>query len=128
MKKILLALTFTIALVNFSNAQSIDDKIIEVYGDLNGSFFKGNKSLYESFENLLSKRIKIEEMPYRNDEKFIKISSLQILNKYNSNLKHEKFESIEKFNPLKYNMEFFSNSMKVYRIDDTNFILIINPQ
>ena len=107
---------------------TIKEKITEVYGKIDGDFFQGNTELYANFYKLLNERTKIEVMEYKSDEKFPKVSSFEILNKYNASLKHEDFQSIESFNPLKYKLEFFSKNTKVYRIDNTNYILIIEPQ
>jgi hypothetical protein len=127
MKKVLLLFIF-ITQISLIKAQSIDDKISEVYGDVSGSFFRGNTELYAQFQNLLQNRIRVEQMPYENGEKFIKISSLTINNKYNNALAHAPFVNTESFNPLKYNMDFFAKTTKVYRIDNTNLIVVIDPQ
>lgn len=127
MKKIIILFAFILN-ISLLKAQTVDDKISEVYGDVNGAFFRGNVGLYSQFQNLLQNRIKIEQMPYENGEKFTKISSLTINNKYNNALAHAPFINTESFNPLKYNMDFFAKTTKIYRIDNTNLIVVIDPQ
>jgi hypothetical protein len=126
-KKVFLLFVFIIQFT-LLKAQSIDDKIAEVYGDVNGNFFRGNTELYSTFQGLLQNRVRIEEMPYETGEKFPKISTLPLMNKYNTSLSHTPFLNAQSFNPLKYNMEFFAKSTKVYRIDNTNLIIVIDPQ
>lgn len=106
----------------------VQNNIHEVYGELNDDFFKSNNELYTSFIKLLTDRIKIVEELYDQNEKYVKISSLTLSNKYNSSISHENFKSVSEFNPLRYQMDFFSKLTKVYRIDNTNLIIVIDPQ
>lgn len=108
--------------------KTIESKINEVYGELNGDFFKGNDNLHRFFTKLLTERIKIIEESYNDNEKYIKISSLTLTNKYNPLISHENFKSINEFNPLIYQMDFFAKTTKVYRIDNTDLIIVIDPQ
>ena len=61
-------------------------------------------------------------------EKYQKLSSIQLFNKYNESLKRDLEFNIETFNVLKYDLNFFSSHRKVYRIDNTDWLIIINPK
>ncbi len=120
---------FCIAASHSVKAQSVaHNNLHEIYGELNGEFFKGNSELYNTFIELLTKRINIVEELYVQNEKYEKISSLNLLNKYNTSISHESFKTVDEFNPLKYQMDFFAKTTKVYRIDNTNLIVVIDPQ
>lgn len=127
-KKLIYSLLFFFFAFTTVNAQNEDNKIAEVYGELNGSFFKENAELYKAFISLLKNRIHINEEMYSVNEKYEKISSKPLLNKYNKEIKHVPFNNKDDFNPLKYQLDFFSKQTKVYRIDDTNLIIVIDPQ
>ena len=135
-KNILYRNLLYLVLVSFSSLSSnalkaqntVDFKIHEVYGELNGDFFKGNNELYNAFVKLLKERVQITEELFNQNEKYVKISSLALLNKYNSLVVHNNFKSVSEFNPLKYQMDFFANTVKVYRIDNTDLIIVIDPQ
>jgi hypothetical protein len=51
------------------------------------------------------------------------------MNKINSGLHGADFEDfdLQSFNPLAYGFEFFSDKTQVMRIDNTNYIMIVNP-
>ncbi len=60
-------------------------------------------------------------------KKYPKITDEGMLNTYNKNLKHDGFNKTT-FNPLKYNLQFFDIAARAYRIDNTEYLLIIQPQ
>ena len=64
----------------------------------------------------------------QDDEKFVKISTLDLFNNFNSDLKRDLKFSIETFNPLKYAMPFFNLRTSVYRLDGTDWLIKINAQ
>lgn len=130
MKRIFLSLLF-IAICLFAKAQqSIDPRIQEVYGDKTQEMVGNSPVLLNFLNDLLTKRIKIEEMPAGNEEKkFPMLSQIELLNKYNPSMVRDAEFNPQTFNPLKYNLEFGSNSNTlVYRVDNTNYIIVIHPQ
>jgi len=112
----------------FVMAQSTDNKIADVFGPLSGSFFNQDNERYQLYVHLLEKRIRyVEEAPIAG-EKYPKLSSVSLLNKYNPDLQRDVDFNQEQFNPLKYNLDFFSKLPKIYRIDNTFYLLVIDPQ
>lgn len=130
MKKILLVVFF-IAICNFINAQQqIDARIQEVYGNKTEELVANNPELLNFLNNLLNHRIKIQEDPAtKGESKFTKLSQVKLLNKYNPSLTRDEVFDPANFNPLKYNFEISSNSAtKVYQVDNTNYLIVIEPQ
>ena len=107
---------------------TVDPRIIEVYANQLDVLVLSDNQRLNDLNDILLKRTEIVVEKYRQDEKFLKLFSMPLFNKYNINLKKDTVFTVETFNVLKYNLEFFSKFDKVYRIDETDFILIIHPQ
>ncbi len=114
--------------INQSSAQQINPKIQEVFGDHTQVFAQEDPERIKIFTELLNNRLKIIESPVLIEDKYTKLSSVPLLNKYNVNLKRDLVYKAETFNPLKYNLNFFSSKTEIYRIDNTNYIIVITPQ
>jgi len=104
---------------------SVNDKITEVYG---ADFVTNNPTLVRSFDKLLTERIRYEQQPETADEKFPKISTLGLNNKRNPSLTMDTVFDAQNFNPLKYGMQLFAPTTQVYRFDNTDILIIIEPQ
>lgn len=100
-------------------------KIEEVYG---ASFMNDNPTLVQSFSKLLEERIKYVQTPEIENEKYPKISSLGLQNKNNQGLTVDTVFDESTFNPLKYGIQMFAPTKQVYRIDNTDFLMLIEPQ
>ena len=55
------------------------------------------------------------------------LSEVTIFNKYNTQLSRKRFDK-DNFNPLSYNFDFFSNSTQIYRVDNTDYYIVIKSQ
>lgn len=130
MNKTLLLLSFCLLNMVFQAQSQIDSRIQEVYAGKTEEMVASNPTLLTFLNDLLSNRIKIQQVAAEDDNsKFTKLSQLDLLNKYNPSLQRDAVFNPQTFNPLKYNMEFTSNSVKkVYLVDNTNYIIVIEPQ
>ena len=111
--------------VDFGNRQT--QLITEVYGDYAQKLLT-DPSLSRTFKLLLSERMHIKYLKYNPTEKYQILTSATLKNQYNKNLRHDDSFDKETFNPLKYNLELFSNLQKIYRIGTTDYLLVIDPQ
>ena len=124
-------LTFAlVALANISdaNAQQVNAKIQEVYGDKTQEIVQNDPERIKVLNDLLDNRIKIVESPIVGEDKYPKLSSVPLANKYNPNLQRDLVFDPNNFNPLKYNMNFFTPTVQIYRVDNTDYIIVINTQ
>ena len=129
MKKILFAL-FCLSL-SFAkmNAQEIDARIVEVFKDAEPGYIESDPVRIMFLTDLLKNRIRIIESPVHVKENYTKLSEVPLFNKYNSALTRDVVFDPLNFNPLKYNFEFSSiTEAKAYRVDNTAYIIVINPQ
>jgi hypothetical protein len=122
--------TFFIVFVNINviSAQQVNPKIQEVYGDKTQEIAQNDPERIKALNDLLDNRIKIVISPVVGEDKYTKLSSVPLLNKYNPNLKRDEQFDPENFNALKYNMNFFTTQTQVYRVDNTDFIIVIEKQ
>lgn len=112
----------------YAQEAMLNHNISEVYGEENFQVIIEDEARYNFFKKLLDFRIEYVEENYSMDEKFPKLSSVPILNKYNPSLSRDAFFDPSTFNPLKYDMNFSSQTTQVYRIDNTPFLIVIKPQ
>ena len=114
--------------INSSEAQQANAKIQEVYGDKYQEISTNDPERIKLLSDLLENRIKIVEVSSVGEDNYPKLSSVALLNKYNPNLTRDVAFDVNTFNPLKYNLNFFSTKTEVYRIDNTDYLLVIQPQ
>lgn len=134
MKNLYTIILFLLCVNMFSQKLSSDAKIKEVYATYYEEIFSNDKQLLINLNNLLENRIQyIKESEFNNlykdsKAKIVLLSTVPLFNKFNKDLSRDKIFNKETFNPLKYNLKFYSQSLVAYKIDDTEWLLIIHPQ
>lgn len=102
----------------------------EVYQDKLQDYILTNPQRLKDFKHLLRNRIEIKQMPellaYKN--KYQTLSEAGLLDAYNPNLTTDTQYNPNTFNPLKYNLKFFGRGASIYRIDHTNYFILIKSQ
>ena len=118
---------FGVLLLSISLSAQInaDDKIDEVYRP---EFFDNNPELRQIFHRLLDERIRYVRTPIEQNEKYQLLSNCTLNDKDNPSLIRDSAFNEYTFNPLKYNMAFFSKTTQVYRFDGTDLLIVISPQ
>lgn len=119
----MLALTFN-GFAQTSKKSSLE-KIQEVYGSYWNEVIKVDKDRQKVLTDLLENRVEIIDQPFVEGEKYDKLLSVPLFNKYNSQLEKDVQFDLDTFNILKYDLNFFSSREQVYRIDGTNYIVYI---
>ena len=101
--------------------------ITEVYGD---TFLISRPILHGELLDLMINRVSYLEEPVTPDEKFPLISTFPLMDKINTSIQpHDPATfDVTTFNPLIYGWNFFNTVIQVYRIDGTDFLLIVQPQ
>ena len=111
-----------------NNVSVVDPRIQEVYADQLNTLVLNVPNRLRDLNDILTNRVKIEEATLEIGEKFPKLSSVELFNNYNPNLTRDVVIDVANFNPLKYNLRFHAKTTLVYRIDNTNKIIVIHPQ
>ncbi len=127
LKKFCLAFVL-VASYHVAQSQEISPKIIEVYGDKTQEMVANDAIRLSFLNDILQNRVKIIEEPISENEKYSTLSSVGLLNKYNPSMTREAVFNPETFNPLKYDFIFSSRTVVAYRVDNTNYLIVIEPQ
>jgi len=100
--------------------------LIEVYGESLQKNVLNNPQRLRSIKNIIRNRVEILNLPnYPKDYKLL--SQVPLFNKYNSSLKREAFRKTT-FNPLRYTFDFYTNETQVFRVDNTDYYIVIKSQ
>lgn len=102
---------------------STQDKIDAVYG---ANFFDGQENVHDFFVHLLEERMHYKYLVQTPNEKFPLISNNGYID-VNSFPGYQGFDE-STFNPLWYRIDFYAHTKKVYRIDNSDYVLVIDPQ
>ena len=127
MQKLFSTLFFVIIFLK-TNAQQIDHRIQEVYGEKATEIAQNEPERIKALTDLLNNRIKIIESPVVGEDKYPKLSEAPLLNKYNPSLQRDLVFDPLNFNPLKYSLNFFSSKSEIYRVDNTKYLIAISAQ
>ena len=114
--------------ISEASAQQINPKIQEVYGDKTQEILQNDPERIKVLNDLLDNRIKIVESPVVGEDKYTKLSTVPLQNKYNPDLKRDLSFDPASFNPLKYGMNFFTSEVQIYRVDNTDYLIVIQQQ
>ena len=98
----------------------------EVYSDQLQKYVLNNPQRLKDIKNILRNRVFIIELPNHKKESKL-LSKVSLFNNYNKSLRRKRFNE-NNFNPLKYNFDFYSKGTKMYRVDHTNYYIVIKSQ
>jgi hypothetical protein len=138
MKLLLLKGALTLMLVKMSflsfgqtvsqqlNSEEITNRVAYVHGN---DYVINNPTLVSAFGDVMMNRIEYQVSPLGQTEKYPLLSSMPLMDKVNQTIQGANFSNfdVNTFNPLVYNLEFFSDKTQVMRIDNTNYIMVIKP-
>ena len=112
--------------VNFPLNGEEKRMLTEVYGETLQNNVLDNPQRLKSIKNILRNRVQILNIiDYPKDYELL--SQVPLFDKYNSSLKRETFNKSE-FNPLRYNFDFYAKQTQVFRVDNTDYYIVIKPQ
>lgn len=127
MRKLIMMLCLGFSFLK-TNAQEVDLRIQEMLGEKLQETLANEPQRIKAFTELLENRLSVVKIPVNPKEDYVKLSTVPLLNKYNPALTRDAAFDPATFNPLKYNLNFFSTKAEVYRIDNTDYIIMIKPQ
>ena len=132
MKQLIIALTyFTLSAHVYAQqaqVEPVNPKIIEVFADKTQELVLNNPDRLALYNDFLDNRIKVIESPKSGNDKFIKLSSVPLMNKYNTTLTRDLVFDPNNFNALKYALDILPKSPMIYRVDNTDYLIVIQPQ
>lgn len=112
---------------NIEKQNLINSYIIEVFQEQSQKLVFDNKNRFSLLKDFIS-RTSIKAISDINTTKYPNLLEISLQNKYNKNLTYDKsYTSNQYFNPLKYDLPMFPNTIKYYKIGNSNFVLAIKP-
>lgn len=110
-------------------AQEINAKVLEVYADKAQQMAAQNPDWLKTLNDFVDNRVKFKTVPRDAvNDKYIKLSTVALVNKYNPGLQRDAVVDPATFNPLKYDFIFSAKTRIVYRVDNTDNVIVIEPQ
>ena len=104
-------------------------QIQEVYGDKSNTYVLSRPQKLKAIKNILRNRVEILEYNNPQDQKDCQLlSEVPLFNYYVDGLKRDLVFNKNTFNPLKYNFSFYSRGATMYRVDNTNYFILIKSQ
>ena len=102
-------------------------KLEYVYGDKLKKYVLDKPSIVNDIKHIFRNRIFIGRKSLTPRVKYPLLSSVNLFNIYNKNLIRPPFDK-ETFNPFIYNFNFGSKSELIYRVDNSDYIIIIKSK
>ena len=85
--------------------------------------------MLKAIKNILRNRVEILEFNRPQDQKECTLlSEVSLFNQYVPELKRDVVFNKNNFNPLKYNFSFYARGASMYKVDNTNYYILIKPQ
>ncbi|WP_294677124.1 hypothetical protein [uncultured Fluviicola sp.] len=136
--KLLLRGSLTLILLqlfSFSYGQTVTQQLTleQVTGRLNdvygSNFLLQNPELPAVYAKIINERIDYIVTAATTDEKYALLSSVPLMTKLNPEIQGANFLNfnLNEFNPLAYYIDYFSDRTQVYRVDNTDYIMVIKP-
>nr|WP_294860697.1 hypothetical protein [uncultured Fluviicola sp.] len=106
--------------------EEISNRVAYVHGN---DFVLNNPTLVVAFGKVMTDRIEYRVAEQAESEKYPLLSSFPLMTKVNPTIQGANFANfdVNTFNPLVYNLDFFSNRTQVFRIDNTSYIMVLHP-
>ena len=105
------------------------NQLKEVYGDDLDKDILNRPQRLKDIKNILRNRVEIVNIPNVKDQKPCKLlSEVPLFDAYVNSLKRDEFFNKNSFNPLKYVFAFYSRGASIYKVDNTNYFIIIKSQ
>ena len=110
-------------------SQDEENKLKEVFADSYQNYILNIPAHLKRYKNLLRNRVEILKLDKKIDQKECSLlSQIALFDAFNKNLKRDLVFNKNNFNPLKYNFNFFSKGNLLYRVDNTNYFILIKSQ
>jgi hypothetical protein len=131
---LMLFITFTISLSygqdfieKKHSEQFIENCIVEVFqAEANTLVFNETSRRYKLMDGFIRNQVVVEYRPEFIGKKITSTNQLSLNNKYNPNIRKDKTYNKNAFNPLKYNLSMNPTSREIYRIGNSDYIMIIS--
>lgn len=102
-------------------------KLEEVYGDELKNKILDRPVRIKDIKDIFRNRVYVYQENNKDLSKIQLLSEVPVFDIYNDKSVRPTFNG-NNFNPLLYNFNFFSKTKQIYRVDNTNYLIIIKPR
>lgn len=102
-------------------------KLEEAYGQNLNDQILDRPIRIKDIKDILRNRVNIYQENIKDVSTIPLLSNISTFDIYNHNLSRPIFNRND-FNPLLYNFNFFLKTKQIYRVDNTNFLVVIKPR
>ena len=102
-------------------------KIEYVYGDQLKKYVLDKPSRVKDIKHILRNRVVIRNEDVKDISNYPLLSTVSIFDVFNNSIKFPLFNK-DNFNPLIYNFNFNSKTRLIYRVDNTNYLIVIKSK
>lgn len=103
-------------------------QIKEVYGENLQKLVLDRPQRVKDVKNILRNRVEIKQLKPEEIKDCPALSEVPLFNNYVSTLKRDLNFNPTEFNPLKYQFHFYGTGASMYKVDGTNYYIIIKSQ
>lgn len=115
--------------VNHPLTSSESAMIDEVYGDKANDYVYNRPRSLKNIKNILRNRVEIKVISNPRDQKECTLlSDVPLMDYYVDGLQRETSFNPQNFNPLKYLFNYNSYGSHMYRVDNTDYFILIKSQ
>lgn len=101
----------------------------EVYGNKLNDYVLSHPQRLKDIKNILRNRVEYLRIPNPHDQKPCPLlSEIPLFNNYAPDLKRDLVFNPQTFNPLKYQFNFYARGSYMYRVDNTDYFIVIKSQ
>ncbi len=104
-------------------------QITEAFGDYTAQYVLDNPRILRNIKNILRNRVVVKEVTNPKERKDCdNLSTVPLFDSFVSDIRRDDYFNPNTFNPLKYNFDFYSMSSYMYKVDNTNYYIMIKSQ
>lgn len=102
-------------------------KLKYIYGDQLKKYVLDKPSRVKDIKHILRNRVGIQNEEVKDISNYPLLSTVSIFDVFNNSIQFPLFNK-DNFNPLIYNFNFNSKTRLIYRVDNTNYLIVIKSK
>jgi hypothetical protein len=102
-------------------------KLKYIYGDQLKKYVLDKPSRVKDIKHILRNRVVIQNEEVKDISNYPLLSTISVFDVFNNSIQFPLFNK-DNFNPLIYNFNFNSKTRLIYRVDNTNYLIVIKSK
>ena len=102
-------------------------KLKYIYGDKLKKYVLDKPSRVKDIKHIFRNRVVVQSEEVKDISTYPLLSTISVFDVFNNSIQFPLFDK-ENFNPLIYNFNFNSKTRLIYRVDNTNYLIVIKSK